>query len=230
MSNAVAEQCEHCKKPISREGLSVRFLVLDALNQLFNLDRGLIFTLLEMLRRPQAVIMAFVEGNRFRYMNPFRLLLISATLAVIVDAITGSSELIGAIAVRTEGPNLNQIRDNMDLIIIAMVPLFALGTFLVFRKPKWNYAEHLAINAYGLSTITIFGALLSLLAMPFSDQVRLSIESSSQFLNLFMVYLFVKTWDYGWIKSFLLLVLSYFVTIFAVAVFVFISVFIKKMI
>lgn len=228
MTEAVTKQCEHCKKPITQERLSIRFLALDALNQLFNLDRGFIFTLKEMIWRPKGVIMAFIEGSRYRYMNPFRMLLISATLAVIADAITGSSELIGAMNLRSEGPDLDQVRDNMDLIIIAMVPFFALGTYLIYRKPKWNYAEHLAINAYGLSSITIFGAVLSVLAMPFPDQLRLSIEASSQLLNLFMIYVFVKTWNYGWIKSFLLLLLSYIVTIFAVALVVFVVFFIRK--
>lgn len=76
------EPCEHCAKPNSIKTANMQFLISNAISQVFNLNRGLSFILIAMINRPDEVINAFITWNRFRY------LLISATLALIVQAIT----------------------------------------------------------------------------------------------------------------------------------------------
>lgn len=60
-----------------------------------NLERGILFTLWSLLRSPGKSTKDFLQAGRLRYISPFRLLIVSTTLLVLIFSITDfSNELL----------------------------------------------------------------------------------------------------------------------------------------
>jgi hypothetical protein len=209
--------CQTCHKELQPRRLTIKLLINDIMSTIFNLERGVLFTIWELIKNPRAVINAFVSGNRHRYMNPFRLMILAATLAVITESITGTIDTVGHLKI---AGNDNEstiaigkfLKDNINLIVLATVPVLSIGSFLIFRKPKWNFAEHLSINAYAYSVAAIAGSLYSYLLLPFEGETRVLLEGVSQIFTFFVAYVYIKTWSYGVIKGALLFLLSLFLS------------------
>jgi len=169
--------CDHCNKAIRTERLSLGFLIKDALNNIFNLERGLFFTIWSLLKQPGEVCREFVSGNRFKYMNPFRFLIVAATFSVIAEAITGSTDIFNLMNIEGKDDESVQMvsmimRDYLNLVILGSAPFYAIGSWIIFRKPKWNLAEYLVVNSYALSLIVILSGIVSFLPGRSSDQVE----------------------------------------------------------
>jgi hypothetical protein len=192
-------QCEYCQKEITNKRLTLSFLLSDASNNLFNLERGLIFTFWSLIRRPGEVVQEFVSGNRHRFMNPFRFLLVAATLTVIAEALSDSTAMFALFDIKgTDDDSTAMVQDIManylNFIILLTVPFYAFGSWLVFRKPKWNLAEHLVVNAYGISMTVILSSIVTLLTLPLGEETMLLIGGMTQVFNLYLVYIYVKSW------------------------------------
>ncbi|NQV52105.1 MAG: DUF3667 domain-containing protein [Flavobacteriales bacterium] len=210
-------QCDHCYKRLETERLSIPYLWKDALNNLFNLERGLFFTFYWLLRSPAKVIHTFVDGNRHRYMNPFRFLLFAATFIVISEAILVNTTSYTLFDVEGSNAASSEVigdfmKNYMNVIILFSVPFYTLGSWLIFRKPKWNLAEHLVVNAYAISMIVLLSSVISLIAYPFGDTVASGVERISQLLNFFLAYVYIVTWSYKWWKGLLKMMLSFFIS------------------
>lgn len=211
--------CQTCYKELAPRRLTIKLLINDVMSTIFNLERGVIFTMLTMIKSPADVINAFVNGNRYRYMNPFRLMILAATLAVISESITGTIDTVGHLQIQGSNDESTKVigdflKNNINLIVLATVPLLSIGSFIVFRKPKWNFAEHLSINAYAYSVAAIVGSLYSFLLIPFDGETRILLEGVSQIFTFFVAYVYIKTWGYGTLKGILLFFLSLFLSMF----------------
>ncbi len=207
-------QCDHCYKRIETERLSEGYLWKDALNNLFNLERGLFFTFYWLLRSPEKVIHTFVDGNRHRYMNPFRFLLFAATFIVLSEAILENTTSYTLFSLEGSDDASSKVigdfmKNYMNVIILFSVPFYTIGSWIFFRKPKWNLAEHLVVNAYAISMIVLLSSIVSLIAYPFGNTVASGVERISQLLNFFLAYVYIETWSYKWWKGLLKMMLSF---------------------
>ena len=206
--------CEVCKRPITNKRMSVAFLVSDALNNIFNLERGLLYTLIELFRNPKLVMTAFISGNRHNYYNPFRVLLGAATIYTLVISFFGASmpEFLQA------GNEENMITQDFlaeytDLIILANVPFAALGSWLAFRPAKLNYSEHLVVNAYAYSLMTLVNIPLDIIFATILPVLEPYWKFASAGLILVVIYIYVRTFSKNVFKGILRSILAFFYVI-----------------
>lgn len=190
---------------------------------MFNLERGIIFTLLELLKNPGNVVRAFVSGNRLQYFNPFRLMLVAATLAVLTESITGTIESVGVLKIEGEEHAINQVisdylRNNMNLIILGTVPFLSIGSYFAFKRHRWNFAEHLVVNAYGYSIPAIVGSFYSLSIALVPIEQRIYLEGLSQLLMFYVAYLYISTWQIHWLRGIFAFILSFFISIISIMI------------
>lgn len=224
-----AGQCDVCHRHIKRERLTIKFLISDMLKNMLNLERGLIFTILELFKHPEIVINDFVEGDRYRYMNPFRFLVVSASLYALVVSVFGFS-MEGMIEVGEDNPmDLDFVKEYSNLIILANVPIVAIGSWLAFRPAKLNYAEHLVVNAYAYSFMTIISLPLDIIFSAFLPTIDPYWEMiSSPVLILVIFYIYIRTLSKSIIKGILRTILTFiYVMLVSIVVFAPIGVIIK---
>lgn len=153
--------CSHCGQKYDDREIDFRFFWHDVQHGLLHFDKGILFTLKELLTRPGYTIRDYIDGKRVRHFKPLSFLIVLGGIYGIMShyfdekitlAITTGSDIKEFFdpAVIAEW-----IRSHYAIYSLALVPLYSLCTFLAFRKEKYNYFHHIIINSY-ISGISIF--------------------------------------------------------------------------
>ena len=138
----------------------------------FNLDHGLLRTLLDLAVRPGQFFHRYFHVQRSTYTPPLTLLLLMLAGIVLcsrhllpVDH-TYSPNFILTIAATNdhELAILQLLREYDDVVRLLLVPITSAMSFALFRKQQWFFAEHLVFNAY----IQAFHFFLMILFVPAS--------------------------------------------------------------
>lgn len=151
--------CPSCGQRVIAGRFTLRRIAVDALNDVFNLDRGLLFTAVELSRRPGEAVREYVSGRTVRYSSPVKYFLLMAALTTILYLNTGLAEAMSAAwgaDAKSADPSLNLTQARaaefmgrwMNLIMAAGLPFSAAATWLFFRRAGYNLAEHLIFNTY----------------------------------------------------------------------------------
>jgi hypothetical protein len=168
--------CAECGQRAVRERLTVRGIARQVAHDVLNLDRGLLFTGLELTRRPGDAIRDYVEGKRGRYTGPVKYFILTLALTTFATAQLGVMNEVGAGMVAGMGDSAPVTAEQasrfmsqwMTLFMALGVPFTAAVTARLFRRAGMTYAEHLVLNlyAYGHQALGLALTLLVALALP----------------------------------------------------------------
>jgi hypothetical protein len=170
------EFCAACGQAAVRGRLTVRGIVRQVAQDVLNLDRGILFTALELTRHPGHAIRDYVEGKRVRYTGPVKYFILTVALTtfattqlgVLNEVAGGLVESMGETAPVTVDQASQFLTQWMTLFMALGVPFTAFVTWRVFSRARMTYAEHLALNlySYGHQSLGLALALLIALAVP----------------------------------------------------------------
>ena len=146
--------CNHCGQPAETHKLDFHYLVHEIQHGLFHFDKGLLYTIKALFTRPGNSIREFISGKRIMHFKPLSYLIVLATLngflyhlfikaAPTIIKITGNSnEIIDFV-------NANEwMISHYSIFNLLCLPLFALCSFLAFKKSHYSYVENLILNAF----------------------------------------------------------------------------------
>lgn len=169
--------CSHCGGKIINKRLTFKIIFQEFIENYFNWDNRIALTLIHMFTKPEEVINGYINGVRKRYMHPFSFFMLSLTLTGFFLYFSKGAyqeyfkEITSFTSSNPDNPFLTSdsfFIKNMNLITMVSVPIFALFSFILFRKSKYNFVEHTIINTYinasfGFVNITLstFGLLVS---------------------------------------------------------------------
>ena len=119
-------------------------------------DKGLFFTIKELLIRPGEAIRAYLAGKRNRYSNPIRFLVFTTAIASFITIkldVFQSFFVENSDLLNDEKQQLVQdvtlfVYQYYNIITFLSVPILAGLTYLFFRRREYNYAEHLTLSAF----------------------------------------------------------------------------------
>lgn len=135
-----------------------------------NLEQGMGYTIKQLLVAPGATIQEYLFEDRNRLTRPFQLIVLLVAIATFLTLLVlpEMDELIEELH-KTEGwdnfspavqESMEWFTKNMkqyfNVFFLAGIPFISIATFLIFRKSKYYYAEHLIINTYLSSPQTLF--------------------------------------------------------------------------
>lgn len=207
MTEAVDNKCLNCGAPIlgafchscGQSANIHRFTVAsffthDVIHGVWHVDKGIFFTLKEILLRPGYAARAYVGGKRRSYFNVLTLaLLIIAFTLFVSDKFETSSEFV----VRTSsGERLDDVVvNNIKLLLFSFLPIFAWCSRLFFKRLKYYYAEHLVAATFffnGFMLLILFQKLLALV-IDYDYLIWYSVHIAIQVVYLaFACYQFVQ--------------------------------------
>lgn len=173
----------------------------------FNLDRGVIFTLRRLFIDPGNAIVAFLGTGRYHYIPPFRILIV--TTAIVLYLISFSESAADFERGFAEGGSgsetslqvqevLNRLSNYTNLILWTFIPFFALLTYVVNYKRRFNFAEHLVFHTYLFSLANIFGFLMPLDNFLPAELVLVLVYVPMLFYYVFAYRSFLEK---GWLRS-----------------------------
>lgn len=119
----------------------------------FNIDRGAIFTLKELFRRPGLMTLSYLGLNRYNYVPPFRLLIVTTAFALLAISIifkNQDNEFVRGLQSTNVDVEvvINALSRFANLLLWMFIPVIAIFTLLFNRKSAYNYTEHLVFNTY----------------------------------------------------------------------------------
>lgn len=176
-------RCKHCGHTITEEFCGKcgqrrfrridRKYVADEVADILQTNRGLFYTLKNLVIRPGQTARKFVDGDRIKHFKPLLLVFVlggfSAFVSfkllhideVIMNYTPYQNKELGDVDANLEIANkfmdswINILSNYIGLVNIALLPIYAWLTRLVFKNWGHNYYEHIAINAYMVSIIII---------------------------------------------------------------------------
>ncbi len=173
--------CHNCGQSAGTRRIMTREILKDAVFSVVQVDRGFFFTVKELCRRPGKAISDYLGGQRVVYYAPHKyLFFIGAITSFLTSRYHSFSEeymSVGSSAGSTYAllTNFFLYADTyVTLTNVIAIPVFALFSYLLFRRSGYNYAEHLVLNTY----ITSQQLLLFIAWLPFTRLVPLPVHWS----------------------------------------------------
>lgn len=154
--------CEACGQRTDTRRITMQALLTnDLLRSIFHLETQLLYTLKQLLIRPGHAIREYLQGHRAKFTNFFSLLVIIILVLTWVEqkvdfhyqdlTETPTPGFEGLYKFRSEYPKL---------VLIGVIPFFAMISYMIFRKARQNYAEHFVLNAYKSCGTLLFTIVL----------------------------------------------------------------------
>lgn len=136
----------------------------------FGIDKGILFTLKQVFRRPGRAAMDYIAGKRVNYYNVFYLILLLIGFNVILKY---SDNYLyewmyhePKVLVPAEVQNITDFfNNNKKIILLSFIPIFALNSYLLFRKVGLNFAEHIILSGMAYLLIVCIFTMNNLLAL-----------------------------------------------------------------
>ena len=186
-ANLVGKFCNNCGQKTDTKRLDFNhFIKHDIIHGTFHFDKGLPFTIKQIIIRPGKVATEYIEGKRIKYYNFFYLTLILIGLILTIKGFYKQNYALEPKTFQSEYENGIKIaQSNLKVIFLLFIPLLVLCSKIVYRKQKLNISEHSIIAVINVIYFLIF-ALISNAIYLISKYLNFNINEN---LSSFFVYL-----------------------------------------
>lgn len=130
-------------------------------------NKGFLYSVKNILRNPGKTARQFIDGNRVSHYKPILLVFVLSGVATFISYKVLNLKEVMAAYFAQQHLDSNLMGDMMSLmssytsvLMLLLVPFFALTTKIAFRKWGHNYYEHVVMNAYILAFYTLVSIVL----------------------------------------------------------------------
>lgn len=139
--------CPGCGQALQPERISMHSLLHEVAHTFWHFEKGFLYTLKELAINPGTTQRKYLSGIRLRYQKPFPLFAISVTFCALA-----------LFFIYRNAPNQSEqffYKHYFFMVQAAMLPFFALITYILFKSPDLYYAEALVMNVYLLGFTSV---------------------------------------------------------------------------
>ena len=220
--------CSNCGQSADTHKMNLHFLWHDIQHGLFHLDKGILFTVKELFTRPGNSIREFIEGKRVKHFKPISLILVLAGIYGFlyhyfhINMLASNVEISGSgedfVKAKKSLENINEwLSQHYAIVALLQLPIYAVGTYIAFRKSGYNFVEHLVLNAF----LTAQRLILHITAFPLfyifngSPSLRVIAQLVDLIGFALMIWALVqffnkkKKWRTFWLAIFSLIIFSF---------------------
>lgn len=164
--------CPNCGQKATTSRITLKQLISDLPHAIFHVDKGFLFNVDQLARRPGAAIEEYLHGKRKPFFHPVSFLVISLVLNYLVVKITNlhfydASELtqmtpLEAKAIREYDAQQWWFLEHTYLYILIAIPVSTLFIHLILRarKNKFNLAESAVIVHFTIAEGVLLQSLV----------------------------------------------------------------------
>lgn len=203
--------CNNCGQSFNIRRISFAGLLRDILHFFTHIEKGFGYSLKQLIIAPGHMQRAYVEGKRNIHQKPFSMFFICATITALTRywILSAIIKYYGADIIS----EAKFFHEYMVLTYFALMPVYALLTYLMFYKTKYNYTEVGVMMLYTLSFIFLASALISLPRLIYPRMETRFIE-----FPVFTIYVMITLINYfkaiSWwrvaIKSVLIMIAAFY--------------------
>jgi len=167
--------CSHCGQNSKVGKVNLSNFLSEISESVFQINKGLFFTIKELLVRPGPCVKEFLNGKRKNHFKPIAYVLTFSTLYFLIsrltgentwmnDVISGFSEAANDAKRDKEIPSLLAwLSENFAYANLLLLPIFSFASYLSFFGFKRNYLEHIVLNSYVTGQQAIFYSIFILI-------------------------------------------------------------------
>lgn len=192
--------CNNCGQPTSTHRFSLSHVFKhDFIHGIFHFDTGFFYTIKELFTRPGHSIREYVAGKRVKHFNYFATIIFLLTISYFLKKWTKiefsalfDSNVTGLLKVQ---------KDYSKITAFLHIPIITFISYLLFKKSKQNYTEHLVLNLYllcGILTISLFLPISMIFTenKDFLFAVNYLLTAVTFFYILFFYYQYFSFFDF----------------------------------
>jgi hypothetical protein len=166
--------CSQCGQKSDVSRITFAAIAQEISESIFQVNRGLFFTIKELFLRPGQSIDDFLHGKRKNHFKPIAYVLTLSTLYFLVTKLTGQNTYLddfiaglrSGVSETTSGFELLDIvtwlAQNYAYAALLLLPVFSLASYLAFFGFGKNYLEHIVLNSYVTGQQAIFYAVFAI--------------------------------------------------------------------
>jgi len=196
--------CAHCGQSAKVSRINFTSFASELSGSIFQINRGLFYTIKELFVRPGHSIREYLEGKRKNHFKPIAYAFTLSTIYFLLSRLFESPTFINdamegfAIGVSDTGEGAHGLKiiewfaKNYAYTILLLLPMYALASFIAFREAGWNYLEHCVLNAYIIGQQAIIYSIYALGGVAIDDYdvlVNLTLLISG-------IYTFTTFWQF----------------------------------
>ncbi len=166
--------CSRCGQSTHVSTINFTSLVQDLSTNVFQINKGLFFTILQVFKRPGHSIREYLQGKRKLYFKPIAYALVLSTVYFLASKFTGEQTWISAFLdgfTSYDGARVDENRKgifrwfikNFAYSMLLLIPVYGLASYLAFFGKKYSYLEHVVLNFYLTGHQMIFYASMTIL-------------------------------------------------------------------
>lgn len=153
--------CNNCGQKSNTNRINYNYLIDEISNNIFQINRGIFFTIKELSIRPGYSIKEFLKGKRKQHFKPIAFVLLTSTLYVLItfliDEKTFLESTFSGMARALNENNLEKsttagilswLSNNLGYSSLVLLPFFSFASYISFINQKYNFFEHLILNCY----------------------------------------------------------------------------------
>jgi hypothetical protein len=153
--------CNKCGQKSNTKKINYNYLIDEISNNILQVNRGIFFTIKELLIRPGHSIREFLNGKRKQHFKPIAFVLLTSALYVLITFLLDEKTFLGSLisgmirALTETGSEksitaniLSWLSNNFSYSSLFLLPFFSLASYISFRKEEYNFFEHLILNCY----------------------------------------------------------------------------------
>ncbi|RSK31757.1 DUF3667 domain-containing protein [Hymenobacter metallilatus] len=192
--------CGHCgQDALHTHRLTMADMPHDVLHSIWHVDKGILYTLKTMVRRPGPTIRAYLAGKRVDHFRPLSLLfLVTGVYALVcsvlhIQFLPPRDPAIPEAVWQMQQTSTTFFMKYLSWFYVAMVPVWALMARWFLRRGGYNYAECLIIAAFITAICNFFALLYVPVLYRYSGTPHIG-TASVLFILPVVAY---ATWAYG---------------------------------
>ncbi len=159
------KDCPECGQKAKTERVTFSSILHDIPHSIFHVDKGVFYTLVQLLYRPGKAVKEYLAGRRVNYFLPFAyLFLLSGITAFITHQKLDYLLSQGKVATFTNSyipylPAAILYNKYPALLFCTLIPLISLFSWLLNLDSKYNYWENIILNTYLIAQFNLFFAI-----------------------------------------------------------------------
>lgn len=144
--------CNNCGQPADTHRINAHFLWHDVQHGLLHFDNGIPYSIKQLFIRPGHSIREFIEGKRVRHFKPLSLVAVLAALYGFLYHYFHINLFQSSADSGIDYGDFNEwMATHFAWVTIATIPIYTIGTYIVFRKQGYNFVELFVLNTFKAS-------------------------------------------------------------------------------
>ena len=193
--NTNRNYCDFCGQKTSTHRFSLKhFFLHDFVHGIFHIDKGFLFTIKELFTRPGHSIREYIQGKRARHFNYFATIILLLTIGYFLSK-AAKVELSQLYQQGSMDGLTKVLKEYSKITIFLGVPVYALSSYVLFRKSRQNYTENLVINLFMLCGNLVISFILKVF-MVITDDIPFLQNLNVVVSAVALLYIFIFFYQY----------------------------------